>query len=367
MFFSIYDDYEITYQSQIDQNLIFIIILSVILIAILITFIVAMVKIYKKANRSGISALIPFYNAIVLLEITNQSKWKFLPHIIPIINIPFILYSFYRIAKSFRKSKSFCWLTSFLSLIYIPILGFGSSEYMGINEEAMTGVSVAKELPVVPEKQTNSSLPEQPAKERTKVNMSIGGGVYQKEYVNSLTQVQNEQSSTITDTENQNSNLINFDQNKEMYQSINMPELKQPETNTMPMNLLSSATNTELSVIPIVEKKETENTFINNGSLIEEKPLNNNIDSNSLSFLAPINEQTPTNQIDQQPSIFAPIEAEQVKPDTSSNSLSFQIDPTIQGLDDNSLKETAEFISCPKCGAKVKNGSIKCFMCGKEL
>ncbi|MDE5587236.1 MAG: zinc ribbon domain-containing protein, partial [Bacilli bacterium] len=33
----------------------------------------------------------------------------------------------------------------------------------------------------------------------------------------------------------------------------------------------------------------------------------------------------------------------------------------------DSSQSSEDFVNCPHCGAKVRNGSTKCFMCGKEL
>lgn len=236
-------------------------------------------------------------------------------------------------------------------------------------------------------------------KERTKVSMSIGGGVYQKEYRDSLLDAKNIKETKkldVADFRVDPSEFVEPSQNNELDSSLlqNVNFIETPNTevesisnvdnnvnvsiptipvvdNSManintnqPFNLLANSSNENLSIIPSVEKKET-NDFIDNSSPIVAKPLNDNVNSNTLSFVA-----TPTNNVSETPientSIFAPLPEEQQAPAQNSN-VSFQIDPTIQGLNDQSLKEQAEFIACPHCGAKVKNGAPRCFMCGKEL
>lgn len=396
---TIYDDYEIAYRTNINENLIPILILLGILGVLIIIYFISMMRIYRKANRSGVSAIIPIYNLIVLLEIINESRWKIILFLIPVLNIIYFFVTTYKLARYFRKSKTYSLACSFFSLIMIPILSFSDSEYIGINEEAMSGVSIAKDLPVETEKKPTLSNPDQPMKERTKVSMSIGGGVYQKEYRDSLLDAKNIKETKkldVADFRVDPSEFAEPSQNNELDSSLlqNVNFIETPNTevesisnvdnnvnvsiptipvvdNSManintnqPFNLLANSSNENLSIIPSVEKKET-NDFIDNSSPIVAKPLNDNVNSNTLSFVA-----TPTNNVSEtsveNTSIFAPLPEEQQAPAQNSN-VSFQIDPTIQGLNDQSLKEQAEFIACPHCGAKVKNGAPRCFMCGKEL
>ncbi len=374
---TLYGDYEVSYQSNINEYIVPILVAVAILLALVVLNVIALVRIYRKANRSWFSALIPIYSQMILLEIINKPKWKIIYFLIPGVNIIYTAIAYYRLARYFRRTKRFSLMMAIFPLLFLPVLGFGSSEYIGINEEAMSGVSKAKDLPVVEEKKDRNQ-PDQPMKERTKVNMSIGGGVYQKEYQDSLLQAKNIKETKKPEVADFRIDPTDYQQQPkqepvDLYQGVGFIETAQPSPaeentsasmNTPVVNLLANSNNSNLSVIPNTEKTATTN-FIDNNPTIEEKPLNNNIDSNELSFVAPITENEA--QVSSLPNIFAPLQEEQKAPDTSSDSLSFQIDPTIQGLDDNKLKEQAEFIACPHCGAKVKNGATKCFMCGKPL
>ena len=397
---TIYDDYDITYQTNINENIIPILILLGILGVLIIIFFISMMRIHKKANRSGISAIIPFYNCTVLMEIINESKWKFLLLIIPGINIIYFCMAMYRLAKYFRKSEGFCILTAIFPLFLIPLIAFGNSEYIGINEEAMRGVSVAKDIPVETNKKPDISNPDQPLKERTKVNMSIGGGVYQKEYRDSLLEVKNmkeKESKTepgIADfrvsqeenmDNNQNTNLsetnlipnvafVEANNNKENIQevsspqsilSIELPQMGVPQTSNEivptpspegtlgPIENATTSLNGSIDGIskPLIPNIELEN---NAPSIqVSESPVNNLLASNVII-------ETPM----QTPNLVAPavslIPLQESKPDLlgSSNTVVAQ---------DKAQAPTEEFINCPHCGAKIRSGSTKCFMCGNEL
>lgn len=425
---TIYDDYDITYQTSINENIIPILILLGILCALIIIYFISMMRVFKKANRSGISAIIPIYNCAVLMEIINESKWKVLLLIIPGINIVYFCIFMYRLAKYFRKSKTFCILSAIFPLIMIPILAFSNSEYIGINEEAMRGVSVAKDIPVETNKKPTLSNPDQPLKERTKVNMSIGGGVYQKEYRDSLLEAKN-----IKETKKPDVAGFRVDPT-EFTESTQLQQPTQPQSGTdLFQNVTFVETNNEdeqqtarsqiesvnLQISPLAPASETIQTESNNllsVPLIPTlNPLQSSLESNtgSVDALGPIPEvslltptgdgnnqsidvnsnqnqrtispmdnvplisntqekETPSSNVDllgaNNTSAISPVTIES-NSDTSSGapSLLGQNTLTQQEIPTNSSESNEEFVNCPHCGAKVRNGSTKCFMCGKEL
>ena len=95
--------------------------------------IVVMWKIFEKAGKPGWAAIVPFYNGIVLMQITGFSPWLLLLAIIPFFGwfalgvIGIIAY--FRLAKYFGKSTSFGVGLLFLNLIFLSILAFDDSTY----------------------------------------------------------------------------------------------------------------------------------------------------------------------------------------------------------------------------------------------
>ena len=100
------------------------------IIAVLI--IAGMWKIFTKANVPGWGAIIPFYNIYLLFKITLGNGWFFLLLLIPFVNYIVLIYVDYKLAKSFDKGIGYTLGLIFLSLIFIPMLGFGSAEYKGV-------------------------------------------------------------------------------------------------------------------------------------------------------------------------------------------------------------------------------------------
>lgn len=352
-----------------------------------------MMRINKKANRSGISALIPIYNCVVLMEVINEPKWKALLLLIPGVNIIYFCIAMHKLAKCFRKDPAYCILTAIFPLIMVPILGFGNSEYIGINEEAMKGVSIAKDLPVETSKKPTLSNPDQPLKERTKVNMSIGGGVYQKQYRDSLLEakhIKEVKKPDVADfrvntneisSSNSSKDGIDLFQNVTFVESENKKRTSDSPSsipNNSPMNLLSQNESMTIPVIPNDKPLKEETQVINfssfpNSNLVQNKNGNTNVTSPPTSVIDIVKAEVPQDgntkpspDISTNTTNFIPTPVLQPSIRTTEEAISPTVNPALQGIG-NPIFSQDQFIACPHCGAKVKSGSPKCFMCGKEL
>lgn len=98
--------------------------------------IIAMWKIFVKADEPGWAAIIPFYNVYVLFKITWGNGWKFLLLLIPIANIVILIITMVKLAKAFGKSGGFAVGLIFLSVIFYCILAFDQSQYQGVPQSA---------------------------------------------------------------------------------------------------------------------------------------------------------------------------------------------------------------------------------------
>jgi Family of unknown function (DUF5684) len=93
--------------------------------------IAGMWKLFTKAGKPGWAAIIPIYNVIVLLQIAGKPLWWIILLLIPFVNFIAIILIWIAIAKSFGKGVGFALGLTFLSPIFVPILGFGNAEYSG--------------------------------------------------------------------------------------------------------------------------------------------------------------------------------------------------------------------------------------------
>ena len=92
---------------------------------------VALWTLFEKANQPGWGAIIPIYNMVLLFRVGGQSGWWVLALLIPLVNAIVGIWIWIEVAKNFGRSTLFGLCLAFLQFIFLPILAFGSSEYIG--------------------------------------------------------------------------------------------------------------------------------------------------------------------------------------------------------------------------------------------
>jgi len=107
---------------------------SVVISIIGILTIVAWWKIFDKAGEAGWIALIPVYREYTMFKIVYGSGWKFLLTWIPCVGFIFLIMMNFKLAKAFGQESGFGFGLVFLNTIFVLILGFGSAEYVGVQE-----------------------------------------------------------------------------------------------------------------------------------------------------------------------------------------------------------------------------------------
>lgn len=310
-----YDDYNVVYESNINEYLILWIVVGIIAFIILLIILISISKVLKKANRTPITGLIPIYNLIPLLEITNLPKHYFILLIIPIINIPFLLMLNLELAKFFKKDKKFGIMLLVLPFIYFPILAFGKSEYIGINLTAMNNKNAIKDIPMIDDSKNNiieKEINDEIDVNAKNANISLGGGKYQNKYKNSLLQVEDD--------------------------IIAKGEIKKEKKNDI-----------------ITDGKFFKGNIAVQNNNPQPEPVNNNTPF-SVSY---INEQTPTPT------------TEQIQPTQTEDSQKFVSNP----LNNQQEEEKVDLLkhvdyrprSCPNCGTRVADNARICIICGQKL
>ena len=111
---------------------------SIIVLAIAILVIAGLWKIFVKAGQPGWAAIIPIYNIYILIKIVGRPTWwlallllAFIPLVgsLAVLVVVFILY--WDLAKSFGKDVGYAIGLVLLSFVFVPMLGFGSAQYLG--------------------------------------------------------------------------------------------------------------------------------------------------------------------------------------------------------------------------------------------
>ena len=115
------------------------VILIFVYIVVVVFEIAALWKVFVKAGHPGWAAIIPIYNLYIVLKIIGRPAWWLLLFLAGVI-IPFVgwimlvvlgIIIAIDLSKSFAKSSGFAVGLFLLNFIFIPILGFGESQYVG--------------------------------------------------------------------------------------------------------------------------------------------------------------------------------------------------------------------------------------------
>jgi len=88
-------------------------------------------KIFTKAGEPGWAAIVPIYNFIVLLKVTDNPIWYIVGFIIPIVNFIVFIKVSNDLSSVFGKGIGFTLGIIFLPFVFLPLLGFGSARYQG--------------------------------------------------------------------------------------------------------------------------------------------------------------------------------------------------------------------------------------------
>jgi hypothetical protein len=88
-------------------------------------------KLFEKAGQPGWAAIIPIYNAIVLLKMVGKPTWWVILFLIPGVNYVFIIWTYNMLSKSFGKEEGYTVGLVFLGFIFLPMLALGDAKYIG--------------------------------------------------------------------------------------------------------------------------------------------------------------------------------------------------------------------------------------------
>ena len=109
--------------------------ISILIILVLVlVWLIGWWKTFEKAGFKGYEILIPGHSLVIMLQIGKKPIWWFFLFLIPIANIVFYIMMLHAISVNFGKGVGFTLGLIFLPFIFVPILGFGSAEY--VTEEA---------------------------------------------------------------------------------------------------------------------------------------------------------------------------------------------------------------------------------------
>ncbi len=100
-------------------------------IALSVLSIIATWKLFTKAGEAGWKSIIPVYNGMVLFKIIYGKPGKYFMVLIPVFGEILAIASMVRLGQVYGKGVGFRLGLIFLSPVFLLILGFGDSQYIG--------------------------------------------------------------------------------------------------------------------------------------------------------------------------------------------------------------------------------------------
>lgn len=106
------------------------IVFFVVYFGFIILMIASMWKLFDKAGQKGWCAIVPILNIIVLLKVVHKELWWIILFLIPCVSIVAWIVVALDTAKAYGKGVGYGVGLIILPFIFLPILGFGSSQYV---------------------------------------------------------------------------------------------------------------------------------------------------------------------------------------------------------------------------------------------
>lgn len=99
---------------------------------ILILYLICLWRLFIKLGEKGIYSIIPIYNIYILSKKLLGNGLFFIGFLIPIVNIILMIYLNYKLGKMFNKNIIFIIGLIILNPIFLIILSFDNSDYIGM-------------------------------------------------------------------------------------------------------------------------------------------------------------------------------------------------------------------------------------------
>jgi hypothetical protein len=96
-------------------------------LALVVAIIAGFWKVFVKAGEPGWAAIVPIYNAIILLKIAGKPIWWIVLMFVPLLNIVILFLVDDAVAKRFGKSTGFAIVMLIFPYVGYPMLGFSKT------------------------------------------------------------------------------------------------------------------------------------------------------------------------------------------------------------------------------------------------
>src|SRR4051812_29690335 len=91
-------------------------------LAFVVLIIASFWTVFTKAGHPGWAAIVPIYNAYILLKIAGRPGWWLLLYLIPVVSIVIVIIVAIDVAKAFGKGAGYGVGLALLAPIFYPML-----------------------------------------------------------------------------------------------------------------------------------------------------------------------------------------------------------------------------------------------------
>lgn len=107
------------------------IIFSLMVLAVTAVTMAGIWQIFTKTGEAGWKSLVPLYNVMLWLQMIGRPGWYVLALVTPPTAVAVWAVLAFGTARSFGRGILFALGVTFLPFVFIPVLGFGQSVYVG--------------------------------------------------------------------------------------------------------------------------------------------------------------------------------------------------------------------------------------------
>ena len=335
---------------------------------LLLAILVSLMRIYKKAGKPSISAIIPIWSQIVLFQIVDKPWWYLFLLLIPIANIVILIQAYILLAKKFGKSAGFGIAMCFLPMIFIPLLSF--YDYVGVNSTDVANEEPEQIYNPFNQTEVNQVMPTAPQSEESNVvlqpeikeEINVGTEPIQENVNNQINVV----SDNVTLV--QNDEVVIPEVSEQQNQDISSIPLEMPSQSS---EILTENQNVDIPVIPSVDSNITTNLAgINEENNIESQVMR--VENQDIQSVLNTNNLEPKNvAFNSTPILVEPetVNLEQIETLEPLNENKVLETIIIEKEENNEVIEMPEIAAktCPACGISLAEDIKFCTSCGTQI
>lgn len=136
---------------------------AILYVAVIVFMIISRWRIFKKAGLPGWGILIPVYNMVLMFKLGGLSGRWTLSLLFPPLLVIMMIINCFKIAEKFWKHRAYGLGLILVNIVFVPILAFDKSKYLGnkTTKPATKGIAkpVAKVIDKVPAKKVVKKAP----------------------------------------------------------------------------------------------------------------------------------------------------------------------------------------------------------------